>query len=93
MAMADAAGLRARVRGFIRGHDLEGDAVIAFERDMLVLQTGRSRMLLELRSLEGWTTLPDAVEIHLDGGDVVSLALDDPQALARDLRSLLAEPA
>ncbi|HEY9478962.1 MAG TPA: hypothetical protein VIP79_02695, partial [Gemmatimonadaceae bacterium] len=77
--------IRARVSGLLRGHDLEGDGTIAFEREAFVLQTGRARLVLELRLLEGYVTRGDEVELHLDGGDVVSLTAADPAALARDL--------
>ena len=84
--MTDApASISARVRGFLRGHDLEGDAVIAFEREALALQAGRSRMLLEFRSLEGCVILRDELEIHLEGGDVVCLAVADPASVEHEL--------
>lgn len=84
--MADSpSAIRARVHGFLRGHDIDGDAVITFERDALMLQTGRTRLPLELRSLEGWVVGADELEIHMDGGDVVTIAAPDPRAVAHDL--------
>ena len=80
------AAIRARVYGFFRGHDLDGDAVVAFERDTLVLQTGRVRLLIELRTLEGWDTTADELRIHAEGGDVVSILAPDPRAVALDLQ-------
>lgn len=79
------APIRARVRGFIRGHDLEGDAVLAFERDLLVVQTGRARLPIELRSLEGWEVGAGELHVHLAGGDVVSIAAADPLAVGLGL--------
>jgi hypothetical protein len=79
------APIRARVHGFLRGHDLDGDAVLAFERDLLVVQTARARLPVDLRSLEGWEVEAEGVHIHLEGGDVVSLAASDPRAVALEL--------
>ncbi len=79
------AAIHARVHGLLRGHGLDGDAVIAFERDALVLQTGRARLALALRSLEGWDLAPDALHVHAYGGDVVSITTSDARALALDL--------
>jgi hypothetical protein len=79
------AAIRARVHGFLRGHDLDGDAVVAFEREALVLQTGRARLLVELRALEGWEITADELRLHADGGDVVSIAASDPRVVALDL--------
>ena len=76
------AAIRARVHGFLRGHDLDGDAVVAFERDALVLQTGRARLLIELRTLEGWDITADELRIHAEGGDVVNIAASDPRVVA-----------
>lgn len=76
--------IRARVHGFLRGHDLDGDAVVAFERDALVVLTGRARLLLELRVLEGWVADTGELHVHGDGGDVVSIAASDPLAVALD---------
>jgi hypothetical protein len=76
------AAIRARVHGFLRGHDLDGDAVVALERDCLVLQTARARLLVELRALEGWEVTGDELRIHADGGDVVSIAASDPGVVA-----------
>jgi hypothetical protein len=79
------APIRARVHGFLRGHDLDGDAVIAFERDALVLLTGRARLLLELRAIEGWDITAEELRIHSDDGDVVSIVASDPRIVALDL--------
>lgn len=79
------AAIRARVHGFLRGHELDGDAVIGFERDALVLQTGRARLALGLRSLEGWDVGADALHMHVFGGDVVSIVTADARAMAVDL--------
>ncbi|HEU4586137.1 MAG TPA: hypothetical protein VFR95_10325 [Gemmatimonadaceae bacterium] len=76
------AAIRARVHGFLRGHDLDDDAVIAFENEALVLQTGSVRLALARRSLEGWEVAPDALHMHVDGGDVVSVATGDARAMA-----------
>jgi hypothetical protein len=77
--------IRARVHGFIRGHDLDGDAVVALERDALVLQTGRARLVIALRALEGWVVDADELHIHAHGGDVLSIATPDPRATALEL--------
>jgi hypothetical protein len=79
------AAIRARVRGFLRGHDLDDDAVIAFEPDALVVQTGSVRLTLARRSLEGWEVAADALHMHVDGGDVVSVATSDARAVVLDL--------
>lgn len=84
--MADApASIRVRVHGFLHGRDLDGDAVITIEREAVALATGRARLLLELRSIEGRVLLPDGVELHVYGGDVVSLMVPDPSVLTREL--------
>jgi hypothetical protein len=79
------APLRATVHGFVRGHDIDGDAVITFERESLLLQSGRVRVALLLRSLDGWTVGEDALHIHADGGDFVSVVTTDAEAVARQL--------
>lgn len=77
--------IRARVHGFLRGHDLDDDAVIALEHDALVLQTASVRLALARRSLEGWEVAADALHMHLNGGDVVSIATSDARAAVLDL--------
>ena len=79
------AAIRARVQGVLRGHDLDDDALIAFEHEALVLQTGSVRLALARRSLEGWEVAADALHIHVDGGDVVSIASSDAHATAVEL--------
>lgn len=87
------APVRVRVHGFLHGHDLDGDATITIERESLALATGRARMVLEFRSLEGCALREDAVELHLNGGDVVDLEVPQPAELARELeRSALRLP-
>lgn len=76
--MSEAApAIRARVHGFLRGHDLEGDAVLAFERDALVLQTGRARLVVDRRTLEGLVASADELHMHFEGGDVLIIAASD----------------
>lgn len=79
------AAICARIYGFLRGHDLDGDAVVAFERDALVLQTGRARLLIELRTLEGWDITAEELRLHAEGGDVVSIMASDPRVVALEL--------
>jgi len=79
------AAISARVRGLLRGHDLDSDAVLAFERDALVLQTGRARLSIELGSIDGWAIESDALHIHVHGGDVVSVAASEPGDVAAEL--------
>ena len=92
--MAESHGsIRAMVHGFLRGRDLDGDAVIAVEREALAIVTDRARMLLEFRSLEGRVLHENALELHLNGGDVVYLVVPDPLEMAHELeRSALRLP-
>jgi hypothetical protein len=86
MKMPDApTPIPVRVRGLLRGHDLDGDATLVFERDVLVVQVGRARLPIELRSLEGWEVQPEELHVHLEGGDVVSIAGTDPREIALGL--------
>jgi hypothetical protein len=76
--MSEAApAIRARVHGFLRGHDLDGDAVLAFERDTLVLQTGRARLVVDRRALEGLEAAADELHMHFEGGDVLVIVASD----------------
>jgi hypothetical protein len=79
------APVRATVHGFIRGHDIDGDAVITFERESLLLHSGRARVTLLVRSLDGWTVEPGVVHIHAEGGDFLGVETVDAEALARQL--------
>ncbi len=85
-SVADAAAsIDARVHGFLRGHDLDGEATLVFERDALLLRSGRTRVALARRSLDGWTVQRDVLHIHVDGGDVVTVEASDQDAMVREL--------
>ena len=72
--MADAAPLAVTATGLLRGHELSGSATIALRGDVLELVTRAARYPLPVASLDGARTLESgAIEVALDGGDVVTL--------------------
>lgn len=72
--MADAAPLAVTATGLLRGHELSGSATIALRENVLELVTRAARYPVAVASLDGARVLESgAIELALDGGDVVTL--------------------
>src|SRR6185437_14724283 len=74
--------------GLLRGRELDGEATVSMDADVLSLDTARGRITLALEQLEGIRVPGDAIELYLATGDVIQLErAPELRALATEISS------
>lgn len=83
-----AEALRVMLGGLLRGRELDGEAMVSLDDEVLSLDTARGRITLALAQLEGVRLPGDVLELYLATGDVIQLEqASELQALASDISS------
>lgn len=74
--------------GLLRGRELDGEAMVSLDADVLSLDTARGRISLALAHLEGIRVPGDVLELYLATGDVIQLEqAPDLNELATEIAS------